>query len=288
MVVSAGFVGFRGRFFGRKSTSAEWLGLTGRFASPCRGSVADSNPVVHSKCPGQRLVSGFATVLAFGRAHLELSAQPAFCGTICDVIISADGRPAKPGWYSNSEATHSLQWWNGDSWTNNHAPLDDQLLPFIRTRVHWTLRIRAVMSLTGIFGLGVGVALVRASLLDLDTPSVSRRILFAVAGVGVVLVVGLLPVWLRRSYYEVHPGSIISCTGYRTHRATKDEIKVIRLKYRQFGAGGPKWTAYVELKGRRGFWLRYVVAGSSQRALIPGSQERLDRISAILDFPPSR
>ena len=198
------------------------------------------------------------------------------------------GTPAKPGWYATPDATHSLQWWNGNSWTNNHVPLNDQSLPFIRTRVHWTLRTWTVMSCTGIFGLCVGVFLLRASFLDIDTPQMSRRILFAVMGVGIVLVVGLLPVWLRRSYYEVHPGSIISCTGYRTHRATKDEIEVIRFKNRQFGSSGPKWTAYVELKGGRGFWLRYVVAGSSQRyraAPRPGSQERLDRISAILDFP---
>jgi hypothetical protein len=141
------------------------------------------------------------------------------------------------------------------------------------------------MSLTGIFGLCAGVFLLRASLLDIDTPQVSKRILFAIFGLGVLLVVGLLPVWLRRSYYEVHPGLIISCTGYRTHRATKDEIELIQFKYRQFGSSGPKWTAYVELKRGRGFWLRHVVAGSSQRAPTPGSQERLNRISAILDFP---
>ena len=206
----------------------------------------------------------------------------------CDVSFLADGTPARPGWYPNSRATRSLQWWNGSDWTDNHVPLDDQSLPFIRTRVHWNLRMWVVMSLTGIFGLAVGVFLLRASILDLDTPTVSRRILFAVGGVGVFLVVGLLPLWLRRSYYEVHPGSIISCTGYRTYRATKDEIEVIRFKYRQFGSGGPKWTAYVELKRGRGFWLRYVVAGSSTRAPRAGSQQRLDRISAILDFPPPR
>jgi hypothetical protein len=196
----------------------------------------------------------------------------------------ADGLPVEPGWYANSDATHSLQWWNGSSWTDNHVPLDDQLLPFIRTRVHWTLRTWAVMSLTGIFGLVVGVFLLRASLLGLDTPNATRRILFAAFGVGIVSVVGLLPVWLRRSHYEVHPGSITSCTGYRTHRATKDEVDVIRFKYRQFGSSGPKWTAYVELNSGRGFWLRYVVAGTSHRAPIPGSQERLDRIMAILNF----
>jgi Protein of unknown function (DUF2510) len=200
----------------------------------------------------------------------------------------ADGTPAGPGWYENQNATQSLQWWNGTSWTNNHAPLDDQSLPFIRTRVHWTLRTWVGMGLTGIFGVCVGVFLLRTSLLDIGTPQVSQRILFAVFGLGVLLVVGLLPVWLRRSYYEVHPGSIISCTGYRTHRATKDEIEVIQIRYRQFGSSGPKWTAYVELKEGRGFWLRYVVAVSSQRAPTPGSLERLNRISAILDFPSLR
>lgn len=204
--------------------------------------------------------------------------------TICGVTFSEHGTPPRPGWYANQIAAHSLQWWNGNSWTNNHAPLDDQMLPFIRTRVHWTLRMWTVMSLTSIFGVVVGFFLLRASLLDIDHPSVSTRILTAVFGVGIIFVVGLLPVSLRRSYYEVHPGSIISRGGYRTYRATKDEIDVIRFKNRQFGSGGPKWTAYVQLKDGRGFWLRYVVAGSTQRyrSPRPGSQERLDRISAIL------
>jgi hypothetical protein len=248
--------------------------------------------VIHTPgCAGQpRSITGplpafRAAALWFGNLTRHVP-----CGTICDVTSLEHGIPVLPGWYGNPDAAKSLQWWNGSSWTNNHVPLDDKLLPFIRTKVHWTLRTWVVMSLTSLFGLCVGVFLLRASLLDIDTPDASRRVLFAAFGVGVVFAVGLLPVSIRRSHYEVHPGSIISCTGYRTHRATKNQIEVIRFKKRQFGSSGPKWTAYVELKGGGGFWLRFVVAGSSQgrRGPSPGSQERLDRISAILDFASLR
>jgi hypothetical protein len=200
-----------------------------------------------------------------------------------------DNPPAEvPGWFASPTKQDTYQWWDGHEWTEHFAIVDPERIPTLSGKFKWTKLGCLMVAFTCIMTLFVGILLFVSAFPGSKNPSLVPQIIFCIAGSICLLMVLLLPVSLSRRSYKVQPGSVVSCTGLLTHHARSGDVKQIRFKARPFGMGGVMWTGYVDLKNRRGFWLRGIEAGSPRRHPEPPPvrQGQLDRMAALLDSAP--
>ena len=197
-------------------------------------------------------------------------------------VVSTEPVPTARGWYPSPTHTSMYQWWDGNAWDRHCARMTEQGVPTLACKNVWTRSTRLLVAFTSILIVCAGLLLV---VVGAAATTTFGRVVPYLLGFGLIAMALLLPIRVSRQSMEAQPGSIWSCTGLRTYRATSSEVTGIRYRKRAFGTGGLVWTAFVDVASGRGFWILGIIAGS------PRGFQRQHQCSSVIWSgcpPPAR